>query len=1730
MAWRVAGAPARKKQGGGFLNLGIGNLVEELSSIPGGLVRLGASLAPGGEPAGRVASAFGKGALSSFGGTLGAIPDALQVPWLGNQIRSDVAGLLGEEYRPQSLTEAYRSRGLLAPLVEHVGNIALGAGAAGKLATLGNVGRAGAAEAAGSRALAAGYTAEDIGRATTAAEAGRAGFREAGVSAPKLREAGRAAVRAGDAIVDEVAVANRARTINRLYSTAHPYHSMFEQAIQPLGHAATARSITAATAPSPLTDLMPDRAAAVAAGLGAEVDLLDEVPSSPTRGPVEETVRRQAHLPTPEWADSVVAKLPDQAVRALHATDRFVDARQASKVLKERIRMQDIDRRSVLRSGPVKEAVDVAGQHIVGRTLPDGTRVTPALADELLGDEIIARLDLTEVLESNLIADAPPEAAAVVRQAFEAAGARSENRLPPSWLVDTDGTPSELSTVIDDLTASMRGMAAQRLETLRSNSRMGDRGLESVDSSIPALSPKAQRLLAQATRDIATAEKLHATKIPKEVAAAERRIAEIGDQVTKTARQIEEVERAGTGAVRAFDRTRRYVAPAFRTDNAWATAVDQMVGETLDNGGATFNPHENRLIRPAGQGGADAGYAVGVLRDSARTVEMTGQAQTDAVAVATALDETARAYQDLLQNPDVVMSTLVDDNNVAHVKLVEIVPSRDEALLKAAARTQENVYDLARSTEDPGAFTMPPGRPDVSAEFLQRHQQRTRYATQLRRSFDTINARRAEKGLRPLVSEADIDAQMAVNDLLAVTMARTQPERFAHPDSVYATMAARQRRRVAGLGDDALFDMALGRRPEPALRKAAHEGATKYPLNLMAKDEIDLADALSERLGKTVRPHDLRSAFWAWALDTGQRAAADAGHADAPVSWQELLDTAATDPDLRQVFGIADEDPAGAMFQRFKDKVLGATVAGDTRNMMWFFDEADPITLAHEHAHALRQILGADVATIERAYKVTDGSWSKTHEERFARDFETYLATGAPPTPGLATHFDRIRSLLSDVWRVLRGRRVHGDVRELFDRLLNPAETTYSLADVLPEMTPMDAVREAMTDGVYSQTGLSPAQRADSTPLLPELRPNDVYRRGIEGGQALAAMDAAQRKAAELGARKARLEKDALKIKQTLLESRLPSQVHAQRLRSRSDRAFARIARDMEDPSIARVPAAWQPLWSSVKSLHRQAETIPALAEALQDLPDTWTAILQTAAASGFDPAHVRSFQPSEVRQLVYENVRLGKRGRDLGQTVEAGTRKGRRVANARTRSLSALAAATIEATHETHTNALADFIEQTYARPIDSGTIPAGWVGWDTERSFLLTGERASDGSVQVEGLGAPTKMIPKEVKSVLDSYQRDYTHPAFQTLRRATDVWRLFVLTLSPRWYVNNFAGNLIMSTKEGVGLRDWQAAWDSYRRGGVAEGGKLRRRFGAGRDSFGDAAGAIEGSVFAEAGQHTLVPYPLGREGLGLAKTVGRGEQLRVAGARLRRANEVVDEMARVAVYHANTRRGMSHAEALQRTYEALVDYNDLTPAERQMVRAVVPFYAWQKGILKLTARFPIDNPQVAGVMLSMDRIQRDLTEDEFGGPLPKAYSSIVKLPGLGNVNLRALNPFQDASALTTPQGIFASMSPFFEIAARNAAGAPEGGFAESYRVDDLGNAVPDTSPGSDLVDVLTGLPQFRLGESLSGQNPSGYPTKAPGQATSQFFGLPRYSDEQVNAIIQRMMKSQQRTRQN
>lgn len=834
---------------------------------------------------------------------------------------------------------------------------------------------------------------------------------------------------------------------------------------------------------------------------------------------------------------------------------------------------------------------------------------------------------------------------------------------------------------------------------------------------------------------------------------------------------------------------------------------------------------------------------------------------------------------------------------------------------------------------------------------------------------------------------------------------------------------------------------------------------------------------------------------------------------------------------------IPSDDTPETLYQKFHERVLGSfTPAQATKTgkaIIRLFDGADPTTMPHELGHMLYYLLDDhDLRILDAAYpkggvlkqfRPAGVAERVAMEESFADDFSGYLMTKKAPNTGLGLVMQKIRAGLYDVWEATRSvihrNRTPDAVHEVLDRWLEPEVEATDVPKLESEITQLP-------------TDQTPRQLGQSLPAHPGETPVIARRRGYKAGRAVEKMAAIDQQIKQATIRKANLAKGLNDMRRMIEEHQLPSEIAQATLNDHVQRSINRVAEGLDNPSVARVPAHLKPLWGALKELHKAAEDSPALAQVMEQLPEVFPDMLQWLAEKGVTPEHVSSMTNSRVSQLVYENIQLGKRGR-IGQVEEAATRKARAGAFAESRGIDALAAGHLQAPHEANSNALVNYLEDVMVKDVPVGengrrVIPEGWRAWDPERNFILRGERTDAGFELAGKTSEPTKMVPEAVKHTIDKFSRDYSHGAFRAIQKVTNPWRALVLTWTPRWYVNNFVGNVMLATAEGVKMRDWVQAWKSYRQRG--EGAGLRQGLRTGEERlaapFSDVPEVTSASITGEiGGQPHIVPYPKGKEGISMAnRTGGKLEAYNQVAHKVARANEVVDEIARAAVYHRALRTGATREAALARSFDAMVDYGNLTPFERQVVRSVVPFYSWQKGILKIVTNMAMDHPIAAGITVQLAELNRELQREQYGTELPTAYAGLIDLPGVGTINTRGFNPFQDSAQLLTPQGIAASINPFVDLGIRNAFGAPEGGFVKHQRMNEFGTVVPDTSPAEDLVGIGQGLPQYQLGAGLTGGAYEGGPQGV--QSAERFAGVPQYTDEQVRKIIARALQSRQR----
>jgi GGDEF domain-containing protein len=113
-------------------------------------------------------------------------------------------------------------------------------------------------------------------------------------------------------------------------------------------------------------------------------------------------------------------------------------------------------------------------------------------------------------------------------------------------------------------------------------------------------------------------------------------------------------------------------------------------------------------------------------------------------------------------------------------------------------------------------------------------------------------------------------------------------------------------------------------------------------------------------------------------------------------------------------------------------------ISGSAKALVYVTQNSDFSTYTHEIAHVFRrEMSGDDLAEAERAFGVTDGSWSRDAEERFAVGFEEYLREGKAPTTALESLFRKMAEFLHRIYNALAARvEVSPDIRHVYDKLI----------------------------------------------------------------------------------------------------------------------------------------------------------------------------------------------------------------------------------------------------------------------------------------------------------------------------------------------------------------------------------------------------------------------------------------------------------------------------------------------------------------------------------------------------------------------------------------------------------------------------------------------------------------------------------------------------------------------
>lgn len=355
------------------------------------------------------------------------------------------------------------------------------------------------------------------------------------------------------------------------------------------------------------------------------------------------------------------------------------------------------------------------------------------------------------------------------------------------------------------------------------------------------------------------------------------------------------------------------------------------------------------------------------------------------------------------------------------------------------------------------------------------------------------------------------------------------------------------------------------------------------------------------------------------------------------------------------------------------------------------------------------------------------------------------------------------------------------------------------------------------------------------------------------------------------------------------------------------------------------------------------------------------------------------------------------------------------------------------------------------------------------------------------------------------------------------------------------NNIIGNVLLATTQGVRLSDWSAAWQALRKGGAPFEKALRAPEGFLESFF---PGGIEGAnVRARLGSSTLIRTEAGLlQRPGIAGTFGAEAKRRLQ--QISQANFFVDVVARTAAFKSLRRRGQTLDQAVRGANRLMVDYMDMTPFQRAYVRRVFPFFAWQKGILKVATRLPVDHPARTAAFYLTGKTLGGWTDNERDnypaflyhsiplstlGPLGAGISRLAGGgdPSQDRLMTRGANPFADSLALSTPEGIASSLNPIADWFIRGVMQRPSsaGVFTQKLDVSSGGFLVPEYDWFREGLLVFRDLPLSRLTLNALGQRAQINTGRTAPSLGLEFAGVRVRTPEEIARAVERTIRARE-----
>lgn len=173
---------------------------------------------------------------------------------------------------------------------------------------------------------------------------------------------------------------------------------------------------------------------------------------------------------------------------------------------------------------------------------------------------------------------------------------------------------------------------------------------------------------------------------------------------------------------------------------------------------------------------------------------------------------------------------------------------------------------------------------------------------------------------------------------------------------------------------------------------------------------------------------------------------------------------------------------------------------------------------------------------------------------------------------------------------------------------------------------------------------------------------------------------------------------------------------------------------------------------------------------------------------------------------------------------------------------------------------------------------------------------------------------------------------------------------------------------------------------------------------------------------------------------------------------------------------------------RSNDAMIDFGDLSPIEKNIIARVVFFYPWVKGSAKWLGRLPVEHPIQAGAMGTLGPLGQQNQQQLLGTQIPAWAETLIPTGGHGphglpnTVNPFTVTPFDQTGSLLESLGAIGSGHPGQAASSIGGMLSPAAGMI---------GTTASKGPDAALKGLFADLPIITNAEQAGGKNSKTYP---------------------------------------